>query len=731
MRFFLFHLLLLVLISQRITPTVHADPGEVHGPICSWHLDPTSTMTIQWIERVNASIPNERWWEATAGFGYGDDDDETSLDMADKYQRLYIRKEFEGKDLPTVAEIDVTGKWKATSKIDKLDYTFDVDFLFKDDKLTGTITQAGGKPQAFDSGYVTGETVHVMTTFTLITTTYTVEISATKKDAKLEGEWRALNKDGEEKAKDKLILERVISEEEKTKTEEEKKKAEKKVINPAAFEMQLHMRYDDGFIAYLNGEEILRKGVPEGGGKDAKGIENHESVTDGDKNKFEIFVIDKKFNRFLTSDKNILAIEGHNDKLSSTDFTLDPKFWVKVDKKELKYIEPKDKWQFFLGDPPESWKTGEIKSKKLPLVGEGLPSYELRYGEREGTSSLTNRAVAEILPFADTRQVIHRVILRGLKPDTEYAFHIHRQSSPDRLKNRKYFFKTAPTTARDKLTFVTGGDMYHKRPLLDAMNIQASKHDPLFALLGGDLAYANGKDANKWYDWVDSWHDWCITNGDHMIPMVVVIGNHECSKEIHQVKPEELKDYKPEENAKFFYSLFPLPEKVSNYALDFGDYMSIICLDSNHTQKPETQVPWLKEALKKRANVPNLFACYHRPTYGTLVKDDEMEVRKHFVPLFDTYGVDAAFENDHHVYKRTSLLKKDEVHPDGTLYIGDGSWGVDTRDIPWAKANKLDYLVRAAKENHLIRVQLFPNRQQFDAFKGNGDRIDSTARFRR
>ncbi|MCH1505450.1 MAG: hypothetical protein L7V86_17850, partial [Verrucomicrobiales bacterium] len=75
--------------------------------------------------------------------------------------------------------------------------------------------------------------------------------------------------------------------------------------------------------------------------------------------------------------------------------------------------------------------------------------------------------------------------------------------------------------------------------------------------------------------------------------------------------------------------------------------MSIVCLDSCHTQMPKDQVEWLDKALSERQNVPNLYACYHKPTYGSLVKDDDMEVRKHFVPLFDKYGVDVAFENDH------------------------------------------------------------------------------------
>lgn len=726
----LFAVALIAFHAPLATDVASAAPGDVHGPICSWHLDPTSTMTIQWLERSNMEIPQERWWSARAGFGYDDGDDTTNLDMQDKYQRLYIRREFEAKDLPTVAEIDVTGKWTAKATIDKQEYQLEADLVFKDEKVTGTIKQPLGKAQEIESGYVSGQTIHLTSNFSLVGVSYKIEITASPKDDKFEGEWKAFNKDGEEKASDKIIIERVESEEDKQKTDEEKKKeAEeraknaKKVVNPEAFTMQMRIRYDDAFIAYLNGVEILRKGIKEGSGKDAKGIENHDAKDE------EVFDIDKKFNRHLKSGKNILAIEGHNHAIDSSDFTLHPKFWVKVDKKELKYLDGNNTWDFFLGDPSPNWKTGEIKSKPLPLIAESVPAHELRYGPR-GVVDLPNRAIAERLPFADTRQVIHRVVLKGLKPDTGYAFEIHRDSSSSRLKNRKYFFKTAPTTPGDRLTFVTGGDMFHKRNLLDAMNKEAARHNPLFALLGGDLAYANGKDADKWYDWIDSWHDWCETSSDYMIPMVVAIGNHECSKEVRGLKPEEVEKYKPEENAKFFYSLFPLPEGKSNYALDFADYMSIICLDSNHTQTPEAQVPWLKEALAQRKDLPNLFTCYHRPTYGTLVKDDEPDVRKHFVPVFDQYGVDAAFENDHHLYKRTLPIKNDEIDPTGTLYIGDGSWGVDLRDIPWDKTNKLEYLVRAAKEQHLIRIEILPNRQQFDAYNAKGSRIDSTSLFR-
>ena len=275
------------------------------------------------------------------------------------------------------------------------------------------------------------------------------------------------------------------------------------------------------------------------------------------------------------------------------------------------------------------------------------------------------------------------------------------------------------------------GDKYEGRTLLDEMNRRAGLERPLFSLLGGDLAYANGIEVDRWYDWIDSWHDNAVTADDYLIPMIAVIGNHECKEgeNLNEVKEADREDFDPRKVAKFYYSLFPLPQFASNYVVDFGDYLSIACLDSYHTQTPKDQAVWLERTLEQRTNVPHLFACYHRPAYGTLIKDDMQEIRKEWVPLFEKYGVDVAFENDHHVYKRTMPIKHNKVDVNGVTYMGDGAWGVKVRKVDWAKLRPLKYMVRAEDLNHLIRVRLYQGRQQFEAIDGTGKYIDSFTRF--
>jgi hypothetical protein len=52
-------------------------------------------------------------------------------------------------------------------------------------------------------------------------------------------------------------------------------------------------------------------------------------------------------------------------------------------------------------------------------------------------------------------------------------------------------------------------------------------------------------------------------------------------------------------------------------------------------------------------------------------------------PLFDKYSFDAVFENHVHQMKITYPLTNSTVNnSSGTLYIGDGSWGIDVDPCP-------------------------------------------------
>jgi acid phosphatase type 7 len=188
--------------------------------------------------------------------------------------------------------------------------------------------------------------------------------------------------------------------------------------------------------------------------------------------------------------------------------------------------------------------------------------------------------------------------------------------------------------------------------------------------------------------------------------LVVGIGNHEVKGHYGGQIPDD---------APYFYSLFALPEDRSYYALDFGDYLSLIVLDTDHTQPIEgVQANWLGHALSERADQQFLFAGYHYPAYGTTKAPRDglsidhprsIKMREYWVPHFERYGATAIFENDHHTFKRTHRLRNHERDDDnGILYLGDGAWGVRVREVP--ELDDAWWLAKAESRNHLWHVEL-------------------------
>lgn len=477
--------------------------------------------------------------------------------------------------------------------------------------------------------------------------------------------------------------------------------------------LELKVLYDDGFIAFLNGHEVVRANVT--GDVKQSDFENLDAESHEAK-KFETFTIEDP-KRWLQGGENVLAIVGINTKLKSTDFSLHPSLNCTTDGKEVKLINRSEMWQVWFGGTPESdWMTSfPDLSKDKPVVADDKDwELEMRYC-RKGNEDWKSAAIKRI-PMPDTISTIATASLQGLEPATEYRIELTGSLAGAPVLNRELSMKTAPKERPDKMNFVNGGDMFHTRKLLDAMNRRAGKLDPMFALLGGDLAYANARDAERWFEWFDSWYENAVTDDGRQIPMIAVIGNHES----RGVNPDQ---------AKFYYSLFPLPEQRSNFVVDFGDYMSIVNLDSEHSQPVGNQTQWLDDTLKQRSKRPLLFACYHRPTYGTLTKEDNAAVRTQWVPLFEKYKVDTVFEHDHHVFKRSLPIYQGRVdNRRGVLYLGDGAWGVKVRKIPKEHGEKLPYIERAESRNHLIQVLIDGAEVHYHATEADGNVFDKYSR---
>jgi len=151
--------------------------------------------------------------------------------------------------------------------------------------------------------------------------------------------------------------------------------------------------------------------------------------------------------------------------------------------------------------------------------------------------------------------------------------------------------------------------------------------------------------------------------------------------------------------------------KTSYRSLDFGNYLHLIMLDTDHDFPVEgVQTAWLKKTLSDAKHSAWKMAVYHvagYPSYYPYNNPTPEKIRANWCPLFDQYGLQVAFENHNHTFKRTWKLKNQKVDENGVLYLGDGSWGVSPRKP--VKASKCWYLAKSASKSSVWLTTLLPD----------------------
>ena len=248
---------------------------------------------------------------------------------------------------------------------------------------------------------------------------------------------------------------------------------------------------------------------------------------------------------------------------------------------------------------------GEAPRKDLPEVIQWKKS-----GEGSWQSMTT-----ESSPFPDPekmgmpRWTLVRARWDRLEPGATYFFKMG--ASPEEK------FQTAPAKIEKELVFVEGGDVDIAESSAKMMALGA-RQNPLFMSVGGDLAYGDGHDISREIAFWKQWKEVARAPDGRLIPFVAGIGNHEVKGGYVQ---EGATFEQMRARAPFFYALFGGLYRIAEpVALDFGEYLSMILMDSGHILSIPSQTGWLKKNLESRKPVPWVFASWHVSTYPSFRK---------------------------------------------------------------------------------------------------------------
>ncbi len=293
----------------------------------------------------------------------------------------------------------------------------------------------------------------------------------------------------------------------------------------------------------------------------------------------------------------------------------------------------------------------------------------------------------------------HFCDLKGLSPNTSYYFVIKDEQGV----TERFWFKTAPDEPQP-FTCVFGGDTKSTGEALIAgqfTNEMVAKLRPLFVLFCGDFTNS-GNNATEWEQWLDDWFEKTKTADGQLIPIVPINGNHENRDMLVLSKVFNA----PFQNNK--------PEDIY-YSLSFGGSLLHVAVLNSMVDPGGKQREWLENDLKKNAGSTFKVTAYHKPFRPhTARKRENIDQYNEWAYLFYNAGVDISLDADSHVSKITFPLKPDSINgvegfvrddKNGTMYLGEGSWGASPRAVDDDKI----WTLRSGSFNQIKWLQVFPD----------------------
>lgn len=448
--------------------------------------------------------------------------------------------------------------------------------------------------------------------------------------------------------------------------------------NPALYpSVRAAIKRDDGVIVYINDHEVYRNNMP----PDTITYTTLASGL-GDNGKAEqVFSI--KASAF-TCGKNILAVEVHQQRATSSDLAFDLELAGNVSLTRGPYLQAGNGTGVTV-----RWRT-DMPTNSSVQVGTAYGTYGITATDSIQTTE-------------------HVVRVNGLHTGTKYFYRFG--SSEQILQSGiDNFFTTAPSAdSAGKVRVAVFGDCGrdedgNRTGSLNAYLNYTGSNPATLMLLLGDNAYYTGTDAEFQAEFFEPYSTTLLKN--HIL--FPVPGNH---------------DYYSSSRASrtgAYYKNFTMPTAgecggvasgtEAYYSYDWGN-VHFISMDSHGTESPDhsrlydtlgAQVTWLKKDLAANTK-PWVIVCFHHPPYTmgghNSDKEDELvKIRENFIPILERFGVDLVLNGHSHDYERSYLLDHyygAEKDFDSTRYAKSTSSGKNDGSL-----NSAPYVTETGASHH-------------------------------
>jgi hypothetical protein len=437
----------------------------------------------------------------------------------------------------------------------------------------------------------------------------------------------------------------------------------------------LRLDYDDGFVAYLNGTEIARRGVlGEPGAPVPFNAVASARFTYG----AEEFNV-TSFTNLLVAGENVLAVQGHSTSLSAFSFSLLPELLANFQRGPFIQNTSSNRTDVI-------WRT--------PLPADGTVEF--------GPTEALGLAVADPVPTTN-----HVLTLTGLEPDTSYFYRVRSTADGETATSPLLSFRTLKT--HGPVTFMALADT--GQGSLAQYNIASllQRSAPELVLHAGDVLYP--------YFYPPLVDTKCLSvYGPHLrsTPYFFALGNHDLYLgDLH------------------WLAAFSLPTNTVTgtehfYSFDHGDAHFVVLLlptfDQLRFVVGDAQYSWLAADLAASAKPwkiivghlpPQSSSGHRRDDYDRNGIADRTELKDALLPLAARHGVQLILSGHEHIYERFNPTNG--VH---TVITGGGGavlYGLSELDIADAQ-----FWVR----HHAVKVSIADDRMRLEALNEAGEVFD-------
>lgn len=419
-----------------------------------------------------------------------------------------------------------------------------------------------------------------------------------------------------------------------------------------------NLYYDDAATVYINGVKVAAFDEPSGGFETnmSYGGSNASSPKLG-----EINLTKEQLTNVLKTGENVIAVELHQGRASSSDIYLD------FANLQMNYSEPEV----------------EIEQKALNLT----------IGEDESEMNLTwyaNTNEAGVVQLAKAGAMVNGefpsdfvTINAASNQSNDNGFYYNQATLTNLQENTKYVYRIVngnkvseiyDFTTKDfdgSYNFVFAGD-----PQIGASGNAESdttgwgktledsidKFNPNFILSAGDQV--NTANSESQYSGYLEHEE--LTS----VPQATTIGNHDSSSNAYSQH-------------------FNLPNVTDKGATTAGSdywyvYNNTLFMDINTNNMSTAQhQAFMEEAIKANPDVRWKVVVFHHSVYSVAshaVESDILQRREELTPVFDNLGIDVVLMGHDHVYVRSNIMKGMQVvtdtselnsvtDPDGILYV--------------------------------------------------------------